>query len=150
MHSTDIAVAARPRAGSLRVDPPRASAESDSNEKADGAALAAASWGSWRERAPTKSKAVAQHILVASEAQASFLLQQLTSGAQSTFAALASEYSLCPSKERGGELGVFVPGDMAEDFDAFVFSESTPVGVPLGPLKTIFGWHVVLITERTL
>ena len=50
----------------------------------------------------------------------------------------------------GGDLGEFEPGDMAAEFDAFVFDASSPVGVPLGPVRTPFGYHVVIIDERTM
>ena len=117
-------------------------------ERAGGAAAtAAASWGSWRVRAPTDAKARAHHVLVDSEAKALSLLKEMAFGAE--IASLAAEHSLCPSKDKGGDLGEFVPGDMAVEFDAFIFDESSPIGVPLGPVKTPFGYHVVVIDERT-
>ena len=116
-------------------------------EPAGGAALAAASWGSWRNRAPTDARARARHVLVDTESQALCLLKELTFGAD--MAQLAAEHSACPSKENGGDLGVFVPGDMAAEFDAFVFDSSTAIGIPLGPVKTPFGFHIVIVDERT-
>ena len=117
-------------------------------EQAGGAAAAAAaSWGSWRIRGPTDAKARAHHVLVDSEAKALSLLKEMAFGAE--IASLAAEHSLCPSKDKGGDLGVFVPGDMAVEFDAFIFDERSPLGVPLGPVKTPFGYHVVVIDERT-
>ena len=86
-------------------------------------------------------------MLVDSESRALGLLKELAFGAD--IAKLAAEHSECPSKDSGGDLGVFVPGDMAAEFDAFVFDESSPVGVPLGPVRTPFGYHVVVIDERT-
>ena len=76
------------------------------------------------------------------------MLKQLAFGAE--LGQLAAEHSLCPSKDAGGDLGVFKPGDMAEEFDAFVFTETSPVGTPLGPFATPFGYHVVIIDEREL
>ena len=114
----------------------------------DGAALAAASWGSWRVRAPTHAKARAHHILIDDESKALSLLKQLAFGAD--FRQLAAEHSLCPSKDNGGDLGSFAPGDMAQEFDAFIFDEKTPTDTPLGPVKTPFGYHVVIIDERML
>ena len=112
-----------------------------------GAALAAASWGAWRVRAPTNATARARHILVDSEDKALALLKELSFGAE--LGHLAAEHSLCPSKQAGGDLGSFRPGDMATEFDAFVFAESSPVGTPLGPVRTPFGYHVIVIDERT-
>ena len=63
---------------------------------------------------------------------------------------LAKEHSLCPSKDTGGDLGEFVPGDMAVEFDAFVFDERSPTGTPLGPVRTPFGYHIIVIDERTM
>ena len=120
----------------------------EQRELKGGATAAAASWGSWRVRAPTDAKARAHHVLVDSEAQALSLLKQLAFGAD--IGQLAAEHSACPSKDRGGDLGEFVPGDMATEFDAFVFDASSPVGVPLGPVRTPFGYHVVVIDERTM
>ena len=121
--------------------------EETAGTPSDGAARAAASWGSWRNRAPTDSKATARHILVDSEHEALSLLKKLAFGAD--FETLATEHSLCPSKDKGGALGVFAPGDMAQEFSSFVFDQSSPLGTPLGPVKTPFGYHVVVIDERT-
>ena len=74
------------------------------------------------------------------------LLRQLTFGAD--LGQLAAEHSLCPSKDEGGDLGVFGVGEMVEEFETFVFDESSPVGEPLGPLRTPFGYHVIVIDER--
>ena len=123
-------------------------AQPEQRELKGGAAAAAASWGSWRVRAPTDAKARAHHVLVNSESQALSLLKELTFGAD--IGELAAEHSACPSKDRGGDLGEFEPGDMATEFDAFVFDASSPVGVPLGPVRTPFGYHVVIIDERTM
>ena len=114
----------------------------------DGAALAAASWGAWRNRAPTDAKARAHHILVSSEELAMSLLQKLTVGAED-ISQLAAEHSSCPSKDNGGDLGSFVPGDMVEEFDACVFDEATPIGEPVRPVKTPFGFHVIIVDSRT-
>jgi len=119
-----------------------------SHEPASCAELAAASWGSWRIRALTNASARAHHILCDSESKALSLLKELTFGAD--LGQLAAEHSLCPSKGKGGDLGVFVPGDMATEFDTFVFDDAQPVGEPLGPVKTPFGYHLIIIDERTL
>ncbi len=62
------------------------------------------------------------------------------------FADLAMKYSKCPSGRRGGDLGEFAPGVMVREFDEVVFSKE--VGVPHGPVKTDFGYHIVEITRR--
>ena len=113
-----------------------------------GAAVAAASWGSWRIRAPTDARARAHHILVESEAKALELMKELIFGAD--IGELARLHSLCPSRDQGGDLGSFVPAEMAQEFSAFVFDERTPTDAPVGPIKTPFGYHVIVIDERTL
>ena len=113
-----------------------------------GAAVAAASWGSWRIRAPTDARARAHHILVESEAKALELMKELIFGAD--IGELARLHSLCPSRDQGGDLGSFVPAEMAHEFSAFIFDERTPTNAPVGPIKTPFGYHVIVIDERTL
>ena len=57
------------------------------------------------------------------------------------FAALAKEYSDCPSGSRGGDLGNFSPGQMVRPF-----SEATAklaVGEVSDPVETPFGYHII-------
>jgi peptidyl-prolyl cis-trans isomerase C len=88
--------------------------------------------------------ASARHILVKTEAECEQLKQQIEGGAD--FAVLAKKYSLCPSGQRGGELGEFGPGQMVPEFDRVVFHEA--VGKVHGPVKTQFGYHLVEVTHR--
>ena len=62
------------------------------------------------------------------------------------FAAVARESSNCPSKARGGSLGSFTRGQMVSAFEEAAFSQ--PVGVVGEPVRTEFGWHLVLVTKR--
>ena len=55
-------------------------------------------------------RAVASHILVETESQASDLKQQIEGG--TAFADLASQHSKCPSGRSGGSLGEFSQGQM--------------------------------------
>lgn len=89
-------------------------------------------------------QASASHILVDSEEKAQALKSEIEGGAD--FAQLAKENSSCPSSQQGGELGSFGRGQMVPEFDQVVFS--APVGVVQGPVKTQFGYHLVLVTER--
>ena len=50
------------------------------------------------------------------------------------------------SGENGGDLGSFGPGQMVEEFDKVAFS--APVGQVSEPIKTAFGYHLILIDER--
>ena len=49
-------------------------------------------------------------------------------------------------RAKGGALGTFKPGQMVKEFNDVVFSDE--VGVVHGPIKTQFGYHLILIDER--
>ena len=91
------------------------------------------------------ARAAASHILVATEAECVALKNQIEAGAD--FSEVARANSLCPSGNQGGRLGEFGPGQMVREFDEVVFSGE--VGKVLGPVKTQFGYHLILITNRT-
>jgi len=91
------------------------------------------------------AQAEARHILVDSEERCEELKTQIAGGAD--FAAVAKEYSSCPSSANGGELGSFGPGQMVPEFDQVVFS--APVNEVQGPVKTQFGYHLLEVTSRT-
>ena len=90
-------------------------------------------------------RAAASHILVPTEAACLALKEKIEAGAD--FADVARENSLCPSGRQGGALGEFGPGQMVREFDEVVFNGE--VGKVLGPVKTQFGYHLILITSRT-
>jgi peptidyl-prolyl cis-trans isomerase C len=91
------------------------------------------------------TKASARHILVDNEDLCKELIEKITKGED--FSELAKQHSKCPSGSRGGDLGEFGPGQMVPEFDTVVFNEA--VGIPHGPVKTNFGFHIVEITSRT-
>jgi peptidyl-prolyl cis-trans isomerase C len=88
--------------------------------------------------------ASARHILVDSEDLCNELKTRIEGGED--FAALASEYSSCPSGKQGGELGSFGRGQMVPEFDQVVFS--APVNQVQGPVRTQFGYHLLEVTSR--
>ena len=68
------------------------------------------------------------------------------------FAELARRESECSSSSVGGDLGLFGPGKMVQEFDAVLFPEDAaqapPAGAVLGPVVTEFGCHLILVTKR--
>ncbi|OOG23163.1 peptidylprolyl isomerase [Thioalkalivibrio denitrificans] len=88
--------------------------------------------------------ASARHILVDSEELCNELKARIQGGED--FAALAKEYSSCPSGKQGGELGSFGRGQMVPEFDQVVFS--APVNEVQGPVRTQFGYHLLEVTAR--
>ena len=81
------------------------------------------------------------HILVEAEAEAETILDDLEAGAD--FATLAIERSVGPSGPKGGELGCAAAANYVPEFAAAV--TEAEIGVPVGPVQTEFGWHVLLV-----
>ena len=82
-----------------------------------------------------------RHILVKTEKEADDIIAKLKKdGKKADFAAIAMEKSMCPSKEKGGDLGVFGKGAMVPEFEKAAFNLKTG---ETGKVKTQFGWHVI-------
>ncbi|HEA47084.1 MAG TPA: peptidyl-prolyl cis-trans isomerase [bacterium] len=62
------------------------------------------------------------------------------------FESLAKEFSQCPSKEKGGDMGFFTRGNMAEELERVAF------GLKKGQIsrlvKSRFGYHIIKLEER--
>ncbi|HSB47369.1 MAG TPA: peptidylprolyl isomerase [Candidatus Bilamarchaeum sp.] len=86
----------------------------------------------------------ASHILVEDEKTALKLYAQIQEGAD--FAKTAKKNSICPSSEAGGDLGFFGKGQMVREFEDAAFS--LPVGVTSKPVRTEFGYHLILVTAK--
>jgi peptidyl-prolyl cis-trans isomerase C len=93
----------------------------------------------------SKEEVHAWHILVATEAQAESIYQQLKNGAD--FAELAKEKSIDPSAQKnGGDLGFFGWGKMIPEFQEVAFKLKP--GEISRPVKTTYGWHIIKLVER--
>ena len=86
----------------------------------------------------------ASHILVETEAEAISLKEEILSG--TSFADVAAEHSLCPSGANGGDLGFFGRGQMVGEFETAAFD--LKVGEISAPVRTNFGWHLILVTDQ--
>lgn len=86
----------------------------------------------------------ASHILVDSEKEAEDILVKINEG--DDFAELAKEFSTCPSAEKGGDLGVFVKGQMVKEFEDAAFA--LEVGEISDIVKTDFGFHIIKLVDK--
>ena len=105
-----------------------------------------------------KRTAKASHILFSFEAypdgegaqMASALKKKILDG-EYTFEFVAEKFSADQtSATNGGSLGTVKRGQMVPEFDEAVFKvdDAVPIGTLQGPIKTIFGHHLVKVTER--
>ena len=81
----------------------------------------------------------ASHILVKKLSIAKEIKERINEGED--FSKLALQFSDCPSKKKGGDLGFFKRGDMVKEFENAVYSMK--VGDISDPIKTQFGYHII-------
>ncbi len=86
----------------------------------------------------------ASHILVNDRNQAQELLRRLKQGAN--FESLAREFSTCPSRSQGGDLGWFGPGKMVRPFEDAL--KTIGVGSLSDVVSTQFGYHIIKVTGK--
>ncbi|MGN0482889.1 MAG: peptidylprolyl isomerase [Lachnospiraceae bacterium] len=86
----------------------------------------------------------ARHILVAEEAEAKKIAEEIANG--KSFSEAAKEYSTCPSKEQGGDLGFFQKGQMVPEFEKAAFEAE--LNKIVGPVQTQFGYHLILVEDK--
>jgi peptidyl-prolyl cis-trans isomerase C len=85
-----------------------------------------------------------KHILVDSEEEAKSIGEEIGGGL--AFEEAATKYSKCPSKESGGDLGMFGRGKMVPEFEEAAFAMN--VGEISQPVKTQFGYHIIKVEEK--
>lgn len=109
-----------------------------------------------RERFQTPALLAVSHILLPAAPEhiqqrdqqrilAKQLLQQLQSDPDS-FAALAQQFSACPSSGQGGNLGQLSKGQTVAEFEQAVWA--LPVGLCPYPVETRYGFHLVRVDQR--
>ncbi len=90
-----------------------------------------------------EAKVSAKHILVSEREEAEKIAAEIAAG--KPFEDAAREYSSCPSKARGGDLGAFGRGQMVKEFEDAAFSmEKNTVSAPV---KTQFGYHLIKLED---
>ena len=92
-----------------------------------------------------KESVSAKHILVDNEELCTNIKKKINSG-EITFEDAAKKYSTCPSKEQGGDLGVFNRGMMVPEFEDEAFR--LDIDVVSEPVKTQFGYHLIKVEKK--
>jgi len=99
----------------------------------------------------TTPKVKARHIVVKDEKTAEKIINELKGlkgkALEEKFAELAKKYSTGPTKVNGGELGWFDPKQMVQPFAEAVKSMK-PGQMTMKPVKTRFGYHVILVEAK--
>lgn len=101
-----------------------------------------------------------RHILLASppeageerlelKKQARELIEKLqnSSNRDADFIQFAQQFSACPSKDDGGNLGQLHARQTVPEFEKAVFA--LPAGVSVNPIETRYGVHIVEVLEKT-
>lgn len=88
----------------------------------------------------------ARHILLDDEEKAKDIIKQLKKKKGKNFEELAKENSLGPTAEKGGDLGWFDSRQMVKPF-ADAVAEMEVGSFSAEPVKTQFGWHVIMLEE---
>ncbi len=73
------------------------------------------------------------------------LIQQLQKQPE-LFDEFAREFSSCPSKEQGGNLGQISKGQTVPEFEKQLFM--LPAGLSTRPIESRYGFHVVMVNRR--
>ncbi len=77
-------------------------------------------------------------------AKAEAVLAEVKAGLD--FGLAARRYSEDPSAERGGDIGSYGRGELVPEFERAAFGAKP--GEPAGPVKTVFGFHLIKVLEN--
>ncbi|PGO32315.1 peptidylprolyl isomerase [Bacillus cereus] len=85
------------------------------------------------------------HILVKDEKTAKEVKEKINNGED--FTALAKQYSEdTSSKEQGGEIAGFAPGQTVKEFEEAAYK--LDAGQVSEPIKTSYGYHIIKVTDK--
>ncbi|MED1058014.1 peptidylprolyl isomerase PrsA [Bacillus mycoides] len=85
------------------------------------------------------------HILVKDEKTAKEVKEKINNGED--FTALAKQYSEdTGSKEKGGEIAGFAPGQTVKEFEEAAYK--LDAGQVSEPIKTSYGYHIIKVTDK--
>lgn len=86
----------------------------------------------------------AKHILVEKEEDANKIADEIKAG--KSFEDAAKEYSTCPSKEKGGDLGYFGKGQMVPEFEKAAFEAA--IAEVSAPSRHSLAIHLILVEDK--
>ncbi|GAA0729972.1 peptidylprolyl isomerase [Clostridium malenominatum] len=101
-------------------------------------------YNSNKEAFRTEESIVAKHILTTTLEESEEALKKINNGM--SFEEAAENFSMCPSKSSGGNLGTFGRGRMVPEFEKAAFE--LEVGVISSPVKTQFGYHIIKVEHK--
>ncbi|HON00258.1 MAG TPA: peptidylprolyl isomerase [Acidobacteriota bacterium] len=102
-------------------------------------------YGVHAEQFQVGDQARVREILVPTREEAEHVLEELGDGDLNRFRALAQEYSLGATAERGGDLGYFERGQLPPAFEEVIFSlKPGEIG---GPVESESGFHIFALEE---
>jgi foldase protein PrsA len=107
----------------------------------------------YEDRAEAFEETAVAHILVDNRNLAAVVVQQLRAAPkrklEETFKRLAKDFSTDEATaQQGGDLGYSARGDFVSEFSDAM--SRLQVGEFSDPVKTEFGWHVILVTDRRM
>lgn len=94
---------------------------------------------------PPQEEIKARHIVVAAEEEALAVIARINGG--DAFEDVAKEKSIGPSAQRGGDIGYFTRDQVVSEFAEAAFNLQ-PGEMTEAPVKTGFGWHVIIVDDR--
>ena len=97
-----------------------------------------------KEMSDEDRKKLEAELKAAARKKAEEVLAKLKQGGD--FAKLAAEYSSCPSKDHGGDLGTFEKGKMADEFEKAAFALEP--GNISDVVETEYGFHIIKVTDK--